>query len=89
MTIARFAAQAGIRYMTLANWLQKRRKGSGGGRKETQPIKWVEAMVDQSGAGECKLRVEVCGCAVLEIRSEQEAVIAAMFVKGLRGDSGV
>ena len=90
MSAAAFAVHVGIKYPTLASWIQERRRRGAGGSQKGASVNWVEAVVEEGcREGEGKLRVEVCGCAVFEIRSEQEAAIAALFVKGLAGVSRV
>lgn len=49
------AAHIGVKYPTLASWVQKRRKqrgdGAPRGRREPAALKWVEATVDEGKAG--------------------------------------
>jgi hypothetical protein len=51
MSGQKFAAWAGIKYTTFANWLQQRRKQRQTGMEASSGVHWVEAVVTKSGGG--------------------------------------
>ncbi len=51
MSGQKFAAWAGIKYTTFANWLQKRRRQRQLGSEVSKGVQWVEAVVARSGGG--------------------------------------
>lgn len=51
MSGQKFAAWAGIKYTTFANWLQQRRKQRKAEIEATNRVQWVEAVVTKSGHG--------------------------------------
>ena len=60
MAAVKFAALIGVKYPTLASWVQKRRRQRKGGEVAGRPaaLQWVEAAVELPGTG---LRVELQG----------------------------
>ena len=92
---AQFADYVGIKYSTFANWIQKRRRGSGVGignqsrmlkGKRTAPIRWLETMVDAAGKEsrtEARLRVHLPGGAHVEITNGAQAGLAAVLLENL------
>ena len=97
-----FARLIGVKYPTLANWVQQRRKargscprlGSGAaGRpaKERAAVQWVEAVVaeaaDTALAGG-GLRLELPGGARLEIGDGRHVALAAALLRALAGEGG-
>jgi hypothetical protein len=47
----KFAELAGIKYQTFATWLQKRRRQGQPSRPPADPVRWLEALVDQASSG--------------------------------------
>jgi transposase len=97
---AQFADYVGIKYSTLANWIQKRRKQRGpqsalvktGKRVEDLPKvngRWVEAVVEESEpkAQESSLRVYFTAGAYCQISNPGEAGLAAELI-GRLGERG-
>ena len=87
MPVVKFAAFIGVKYPTLASWVQKRRRLRKAGRTVGQPaaLRWVEA-VEAHGSG---LRVELPGGARIEIADEAQAKLAAVLLRVLgAGGSG-
>jgi hypothetical protein len=87
LSASAFAAMAGIKYPTFANWLQKRRKAGGnlvgapveGGNGEG-PIRLWEAVVEQAtpaGGNGAGLSIELPGAARLRVHSPAQLVMAA------------
>jgi transposase len=88
---AQFANYVGIKYSTLASWIQKRRKRVGfkkslvepreGGRESSKSNgRWVEAIVEKNPAAqtqESSLRLHFRAGAYCEISNGREAVLAA------------
>ena len=52
---AKFAALMGLKYQTFASWMQKRRQQRGasatGSAKPAEPMRWLEAVVEQAQSG--------------------------------------
>ena len=91
---AQFAAYVGIKYSTLANWIQQRRKkkvasavGVPGMSLVKRAGQWVEAVVEQEGPKKTgdKLTVYLAGGARVELTSAAQAAIAAILLKDLLG----
>ena len=87
---AQFASYIGIKYSTLANWIQKRRKRErlkrsvrqGEGREELSQSngRWVEALVERGAepkAQESSLRIYFTAGAYCQISNAREAGLAA------------
>lgn len=87
---AQFANYIGIKYSTLANWIQKRRKRErlkrsvrrGEGREELSQSngRWVEAVVERGAepkAQESSLRIYFTAGAYCQISNAREAGLAA------------
>ena len=76
MAATKFAEHVGVKYPTLASWVQKRRRrraavqgaGTGGGDRGPAACQWVEAAVDAAaGGGERRLTVHLPGGARVEV----------------------
>ncbi|WP_083805300.1 IS66 family insertion sequence element accessory protein TnpA [Chthoniobacter flavus] len=88
LSASAFAAMAGIKYPTFANWLQKRRKAGGnlvgapveGGNGEG-PIRLWEAVVEEqatpAGGNGAGLSIELPGAARLRVHSPAQLAMAA------------
>jgi hypothetical protein len=86
---AQFAEYVGIKYSTLANWIQKRRKQAGLGASLLKPGAvdlskshghWVEAIVEQPKALESTLRIYFTAGAYCQISNAREAGLAAELI---------
>ena len=90
---AQFAAYVGIKYSTLANWIQSRRKKKESARalddRRNDLVsgcrQWVEAIVDNSGQSKTieKLTVYLPGGARVELTHAGQAALAAILLKDL------
>jgi len=85
MAAVKFAACIGVKYPTLASWVQKRRREREAGAAAGQPaaLRWVEAAVETQGSG---LRVELPGGARIEIADEAQAKLAAVLLRALAAE---
>jgi hypothetical protein len=83
MAAVKFAAFIGVKYPTLASWVQKRRRQRRAGGAAGQPaaLRWVEAAVAEAPGG--RLRVELEGGARIEITDEAQAKLAAVLLRAL------
>lgn len=81
MTGMQFARHVGVKYPTLMNWVQRRRREQGGGVGVTAARKqWIEAVVEGGVGG---LVAEVPGGLILRIGGRTEAGAAAEVLRGL------
>jgi hypothetical protein len=87
-----FAAFAGIKYTTFANWVQSKRKRSGarmaalpeGGARSGQAVRWVEASVEAAGTApgaDGSLVVEFCRGARMAVGDSRQAALAAELLR--------
>jgi hypothetical protein len=82
----KFAELAGIKYQTLATWLQKRRK-QGNAIKSGRTVKWLEAVVEQAqnpvapAAASVVLRLP--GGTQIELEDVKQVPMAAALVREL------
>ena len=89
MSGAQFATFVGVKYQTLANWVQRRRRAAApqaNGAEAAAP-RWVEAVLEgEAGlrAGGA-LRVHLPGGAHLEIVDRRQALLAAEVLRALSG----
>ena len=80
---AQFANYVGIKYSTLANWIQKRsllKQGEGAGQWSQTNGRWVEAVVEKGAepkAQESSLRIYFTAGAYCQISNAREAGLAA------------
>ena len=72
MAAVKFAALIGVKYPTLASWVQKRRRERGAGAAAGRPaaLGWVEAAVEAQGGG---LSVELPGGVRIEVADAGQA----------------
>jgi hypothetical protein len=89
---AQFADYVGVKYSTLANWIQKRRKQAGLKASSLKPGAvdssqshghWVEAIVEKNPepkALESTLRIYFTAGAYCQIRNAREASLAAELI---------
>jgi transposase len=93
---AKFAALAGIKYSTFANWLQKRRRQSGEGSKgaknSAEQMRWLETVLEQAqspvGQDGSRLLLQLPGGARVEISTSGEAALAAVLLRALDKPAG-
>ena len=83
----KFAELTGLKYQTLATWLQqrKRRRAATTQRKTPAKVRWLEAVVGQRadhGAGS-SLLVRLPGGARLEITCAKQVPLAAALLRAL------
>lgn len=81
-----FAQYHGIKYQTLATWVQKRRKRKEGGLVVgKEAVSWLEAEVgsEESRTGNPGLVVELCGGARFSVGDERGAILAATVLRHL------
>lgn len=83
----KFAELTGIKYQTLATWLQKRRRQGQVPAKVADPAKWLEAVVEQaqlpvaqSGAA---LMLQLPGGAQAQLTDPKQVPLAAALVRAL------
>jgi transposase len=101
MSGPKFAKQAGIKYTTFANWLQKRRRHrnevilastSSPGRRSR--VRWLEAVVDSPQQKEpptlatATLIVHGPGGVRLELSDDKQVKLAAQLLRELNGRRG-
>ena len=100
----KFAAVTGIKYATLASWVQRRRREQGSYRDKAAAGKlaprqgaplptlgWVQAEVERGhiGAGpRAVLRLELPGGAIMEISHEAQSLLAARLLRALQAPAG-
>ena len=91
---AQFADYVGIKYSTLAHWIQKRRKGTGLKKSLSKPSegavdlskskgRWVEAIVEKTPEPqglESSLRIYFTAGAYCQISNAREAGLAAELI---------
>lgn len=88
----RFAAVTGLKYQTLAGWLQKRRRqGEGGAASavappaESSPLEWLETVIGQaqpaSATHASALLVRLPSGASLEVASTAQVSVAAALLR--------
>ena len=81
MAAVKFAALIGVKYPTLASWVQKRRRERGAAAAgRPAALRWVEAAVEARAVG---LRVELPGGARIEVADEGQAKLAAVLLRAL------
>ena len=87
---AKFAALVGIKYSTFATWAQRWRRQRGSSRfpaKPADPVRWLEAVVEQSqnpgGQNPGVMLLQLPGGVRVEIANEKQAALAAVLVRAL------
>lgn len=89
MSVMAFAEEHGIKYTTLASWIQKKKKRAVAGLKspvQNHPVQWVEAVMATSPLQEEKalpLLVRFGVGAVMEIADQKGAILAAQVLRHL------
>jgi hypothetical protein len=83
----KFAELSGIKYQTLATWLQKRRKQGKPSVKATDTVKWLEAVVEQAQNPIAQLASSVVlrlpGGTQIELADVKQVTMAAALVRAL------
>jgi hypothetical protein len=83
----KFAALVGIKYQTLATWLQKRRRRTGATAQPIDTVRWLEAVVDKAqscgGKPGLSLMIELPGGARMAVSHATQAALAAAVVRAL------
>ena len=88
---AKFAALAGVKYSTFANWLQKRRRQSGEGSKgakdNAEQVRWLETVIEQAQSPADRDRstmwLELPGGARAQISTSGQVAMAAALLRAL------
>jgi len=85
MSAAQFAKRAGLKYSTLAGWLQRYRRAKSKGRSE--PVRLLEAVVEQAsasgGKGPLALVLHLPDGVRAEITDAKQAALAAALLRAL------
>jgi hypothetical protein len=83
MTGMQFARHVGVKYPTLMNWVQRRRREQGGqDQVASGDARWIEAVVEQEAGTGCVM-AEVPGGLILRIMGRAQAAVAAEVLRGL------
>jgi len=81
-----FAKFAGIKYQTLAGWIQQRKRSrAAAGTTGAAGPQWVEALVGPPAAGSAGLVVRVGTVAWMEVADARGATLAAQLLRQLGG----
>jgi transposase-like protein len=85
ISAARFAKQTGLKYSTLAGWLQRYRRTKPQAR--ARQVRLLEAVVEQAqgpgGQNPAVLVLQLPGGVRMEVADERQAALAAMLVRAL------
>jgi hypothetical protein len=89
MSGQKFAAWAGIKYTTFANWLQQRRRQRKLGIEATNGVQWVKAVVTKSAHGKEAARtggliVHAPGGLRIEIAEAKQVSLAVQLLRELK-----
>ena len=82
-SLPQFARRTGLKYSTLANWVQHSRRSKRSGRQPR--LRLLEAVVEspQVAAAVIPLVLQLPGGVHLEVADEKQAVLAAILVRAL------
>ena len=87
LSAKKFAELSGVKYQTLATWLQKRRKQAKCTVKATDSAKWLEAVVGQAenpaGPLHAILVLRLPGGAQIELAQTSQIPMAVALVRAL------
>jgi transposase-like protein len=82
-----FARHYGIKYQTLASWIQKRRRGRGESEPGAGGLRLVEAVIESGKVvpegAKIAVRVELPGGASMEVSNGWQAALAAQLLRAL------
>lgn len=79
---AQFARRTGLKYSTLAGWVQRYRRTKAPGRQRA--VRLLEAVMEQPGGSPSVLAtLQFAGGARMEIATVQQAVLAAELLRAL------
>ena len=82
MTGMQFARHVGVKYPTLMNWVQRRRREQGSANRDAPgDSRWIEAVVEDGGPAGVVAEVP-CGL-VLRINGRADATVAAELLRSL------
>jgi transposase-like protein len=81
VSAAQFAKRIGLKYSTLAGWLQRYRRTKPKGR--ARAVRLLEAVVEQNAGDNRPLVLELAGGAKVEITDAKQAVLAAALLRAL------
>jgi hypothetical protein len=88
----KFAQLSGIKYQTLATWLQKRRRQARASAKPGDSVRWLEAVVEKAqGPATPKASVVMLrlpGGAQIELANLQQVPLAAALLHSLESPCG-
>ena len=76
----KFAAMVGVKYQTLASWIQKRRKTRGEGGPKAAALSWVEAAV-RCAPSNSSLVVQLPGGITLTVSDGVQAALAGELLR--------
>jgi hypothetical protein len=83
----KFAEVTGLKYQTLATWLQKRRRAGQPSSQAADPVRWLEAVVEQAqvsgGQHPTALVLMLPGGARVEISDAKQASLTASLLRAL------
>ena len=80
---AEFAELAGIKYPTLASWVQRRRRRGLEARKPKTRMCFLEAVVEKKASSPSVLEVELPGGARLRITDAGQVPLAVQLIRSL------
>jgi len=85
LSAKKFAALSGLKYQTFATWLQKRRRQGQPALKPSDPVKWLEAVVEQAQPPAAHASSAVIlrwpGGAQIELTDVKQIPVAAALVR--------
>jgi transposase-like protein len=79
LSAVQFAQQTGLKYSTLAGWLQRYRRSAG----RTRSVRLLEAVVESNSGDKLPLVLELPGGAKVEIKDAQQAALAGALLRTL------
>lgn len=89
MTGVAFAAMVGVKYSTLASWVQQRRKhGAGANKAVPGAVRWVEAVAEPESMGSAVargrgMRVQIGAGVWLEVTNGEQAAWAGEMLRAM------